>query len=258
MNLAILLYHGLYRDRSEIAGKPALEYVAADDFRRQIEWLKDQGYALLSIGSCRRREEHGDLPERSVGITFDDGKRSDFHLAAPILAELGGEATFYVIPGWLGGRNIMTKEQVRELSHLPGVEIGAHSQTHPFLTALPPANLAREVTAPKAFLEDLLGRPVESFSYPFGDSDARVRAAVRQAGYRTGCGTRRGANRTSPEWLNLRRWGIHETTGVAGLRRMLERGRPSLAEEAGELVRMAVGTARYVRWRDRLARRAGG
>jgi len=256
VNLQVLLYHGLYRDRAEIAGKPAREYLAVEDFRSQVLWLREAGFTFLPLRECRLRSERADLPPRTVCLTFDDGKASDLHLAAPVLAEQDARATFFIIPGWLGRRNILTADGVRELFD-GGFEIGAHSLSHPFLTSLREEELQREIRAPKGYLEDLLGHPVESFSYPFGDSDKRVRNAVASAGYRVACGTQRGVNAGSVDWLNLNRWGIHESTGVPGLARLMSRRAPSIGERAGALVCGALGRERYVRWRARWARRAG-
>ena len=256
MSFQILLYHGLYREREEIRGKPAREYVSERDFRGQVRWLRENGYSLLTLGECLSRSERGELPRRTVCLSFDDGKRSDLELAAPVLAEEGVRGTFFVIPGWLGNPNIMVPEEVRRLAGM-GMEIGSHSMTHPFMSTLSPAEMDREAADSKRCLENLVGTSVENFSYPFGDVDRRSRDAVVRAGYRTACGTRRGANTPPWDWLLLRRWGMHETTGLEGLRRILDRGTPTLLERGADWVKRSVGTDRYVRWRERILRRAG-
>src|SRR5207245_147749 len=79
---------------------------------------------------------------------------------------------------------IMDAAQVREWL-AAGHDIGSHSLTHPFLTRLPPAQAREEISASRKKLEDLFGRPVEHFCYPYGDWDEPVRDLVEQAGYRT-------------------------------------------------------------------------
>jgi peptidoglycan/xylan/chitin deacetylase (PgdA/CDA1 family) len=79
---------------------------------------------------------------------------------------------------------ILTWEQIEHLQRA-GVEIGAHTATHGFLTQYSPSALAHELTAPRKLLEERLGTPVCSFAYPQGDYDARVVRAVRAAGYAT-------------------------------------------------------------------------
>ena len=255
MSFQVLLYHGLYADRSEIRGKPAREYVSRDDFSRQVRWMQEEGYALIPVRECRKRRELGESLLRTVALTFDDGKRSDLTLAAPLLLEVGVKATFFIIPRWLDRPNIMGPEAVRELSDM-GMEIGSHSLTHPFMTSLTEEERVSEATDSKRFLEDLVGGEVESFSYPHGAADGRVREAVARAGYSSACGTVRGANPPSPDWLMLKRWGIHETTGLDGLRRILVRGTPSLFEQGADRLKRGLGPERYHRWREKLLRRA--
>src|SRR5262249_52986902 len=72
--------------------------------------------------------------------------------------------------------------EVREIQHA-GMAIGAHSRTHPTLTA-PTVDLSSEVAGSRADLERKLGTAPDLFAYPYGDWNARVQAAVRDAGFR--------------------------------------------------------------------------
>jgi peptidoglycan/xylan/chitin deacetylase (PgdA/CDA1 family) len=148
----------------------------------------------------------------------------------------------------------MSGSQVRELAQ-SGMEIGSHSLTHPFLTELNDAELEIEIRDSKAFLEDLVGSKVECFSYPFGDVDARVREATMRAGYRIGCGTQRGPNLFSADWLMLRRSAVYGRDRLEGLLRILLRRSPNWRESAAELLKQTLGTRRYRAWRGYLARR---
>jgi peptidoglycan/xylan/chitin deacetylase (PgdA/CDA1 family) len=64
-----------------------------------------------------------------------------------------------------------------------GVEIGSHTVSHPHLTRLGDSELERELVESKQRLEDELGGPCRFLAYPYGEHDARVRAAARVAGY---------------------------------------------------------------------------
>jgi peptidoglycan/xylan/chitin deacetylase (PgdA/CDA1 family) len=140
-------------------------------------------------------QAHRPLPPRAVAITFDDGFASVGSSAAPILARYGLTATVYVISGMIGRLTHWTAYGAT-LPALPlldwpgikmlqdqGIEIGAHTVTHGFLTQYRPAALARELQEPRAVLERELGPPVRAFAYPQGDYNAAVVAAVRAAGY---------------------------------------------------------------------------
>lgn len=84
---------------------------------------------------------------------------------------------------------MMGLEQLRGVSE-SGFEIGAHTVSHPFLSAQPVAVQRRETADCKAALEDMTGAPVKSFSYPFGGPDAvsaQTVQHVQSAGYARAC-----------------------------------------------------------------------
>ena len=65
-------------------------------------------------------------------------------------------------------------------------EIGSHTCTHPYLTKLDDADLARELEEPRAEAVKRLGRPFETIAYPYGDVDERVADFTRRVGYKAG------------------------------------------------------------------------
>ncbi len=249
MKFHVLRYHGLFRNREELAGATFREYVSEEEFGGQVRWLKERGYAFLTLAQCRERWGREHFPEKAVCVAFDDGKQSGLRLAAPILAREGAVATYFVVPGWLGRRNVLERSEVRKLAAL-GMEIGSHSLTHPFMTRLAPGDLERETSGSKAYLEDLLGRPVESFSYPWGDTNRRVQAAVREAGYQVGCGAGRGANASPADWLLLNCCSMRLGLTHAHLQEMLNRRSTSLGESFVQVLRRVLGMRRFVAWSD--------
>ena len=232
------------------------EWLSRDEVLSQVRWLKTQGCEFMTLRECRARATADALPARGICLTVDDGKRSDLELLAPLFAEEEIRGTFFIIPAWVGRPNYLDAGEIRSLS-AQGMEIGSHSLSHPFMTTLSPEEMKREASQSKQFLEDLLGGPVESYSYPYGDVDARVRQVVAQAGYRIACGTRRGFNTAASDWLVLNRWPMLGKTGHEGLRRILERGEPPFVERGADWVKKAVGIRRYVHWRERVMRKAG-
>lgn len=83
----------------------------------------------------------------------------------------------------------MSEDELRALRGDGLVEIGAHSLTHPALSALPPALQAHELGASKARLEQILGEKVAGCSYPQGRSSPEVQQLARAAGYDFACGS---------------------------------------------------------------------
>jgi peptidoglycan/xylan/chitin deacetylase (PgdA/CDA1 family) len=82
------------------------------------------------------------------------------------------------------GHRPMTGDEVCQIGNGGLIEVGAHSVTHPLLPAMPPDIQRDEILDSKAALEDLLGRPVRSFSYPFGAWNPTTEELARGAGFR--------------------------------------------------------------------------
>ena len=121
-----------------------------------------------------------------VRVTIDDGHVSALEIAAPILAELTLSAAFFIPtdgigrPGQLGGRDI------RQLSDM-GFTVGSHSCSHRSMVSLSRSECLREAVESRHILEDITGRAVEMFAYPFGtavDFGALTERALDEAGYR--------------------------------------------------------------------------
>src|SRR3954465_10093177 len=107
-------------------------FVSWARLRRPAAWLQRRGYSLVTFGELVARGEDG-----LCALTFDDGFES-----CAALAGLGVPATVFVVTGWLGGvppdttaDRLLDAGGVRGL-HAAGVEIGAHTATHPDLTRL--------------------------------------------------------------------------------------------------------------------------
>ena len=120
------------------------------------------------------------LPE----ITFDDGHRSDIHIALPLLAEHGLRAAFFITAGWTNRRaDYMTGNDLRDL-HRQGHTVGAHGWSHTLLTQCSSARLRSELADSRNFLENELGATVDTMSLPGGRANRRVFAAASELGYR--------------------------------------------------------------------------
>jgi peptidoglycan/xylan/chitin deacetylase (PgdA/CDA1 family) len=118
------------------------------------------------------------------GITFDDGHRTQFEQAFPVLARHGVPAIFFVTPGFTGREpDYMSWNQLRELA-AAGHQVQAHGWVHRFLTHCSDKELDEELRRPKETLEAHLGQAVDAFSFSGGRYDERVLDACRRAGYR--------------------------------------------------------------------------
>ena len=119
--------------------------------------------------------------QKNVYITFDDGT-SDHMKAGSLMSELGLTGTFFVITGKVGKEGYLTRDQVLQLSQ-QGHRIGSHSVSHPHLTKLSEAELDKELTASKVFLEELTGQTVDWFAPPGGIYNPMVIERALALGY---------------------------------------------------------------------------
>jgi peptidoglycan/xylan/chitin deacetylase (PgdA/CDA1 family) len=167
--------------------------LAVERFRRQLALLRAVGYRSASPAAVAGElQDRPPLSPRSVVITFDDGYLDTLTVALPLLCEFGFTATCYFVAGaigrvseWTDPAPLMDWADVRAW-RAAGMDVGAHSLTHPDLTTLGPAALAEEVAGARARLEDRLGAAVTSFAHPFNRVNARTMDAVGAAGYVSG------------------------------------------------------------------------
>jgi peptidoglycan/xylan/chitin deacetylase (PgdA/CDA1 family) len=186
----ILCYHGI--GISPRADDP--EYLRVDParFRAQLEILAEAGAEFTTVADLAARVRSGPLPAGLVAVSFDDGYHDNHDIALPVLQELDITGTVFVATGLIGkpnpwmrpgsGLRMMDRSELRAVA-AAGFELGAHTISHPDLTAVDADTCRREVAGSKAELEELLGAPVTSFAYPYFRYDAGARAAAEAAGF---------------------------------------------------------------------------
>jgi len=178
-------------------------------FEAQMKQLKDRGITVIPMQDLlawKRGEKS--IPPRCAIITFDDGYKSQYEVAWPILKKYGYPFTMFIYTegvrgGSLGGGGAITWEQLADMRD-NGVDIEAHSATHQDLReghtitlASPGGKKTRtkltgpqyeqwvqnEVVGCKQLLEQRLGIKINCFAVPFGNYNEHVKELARNAGY---------------------------------------------------------------------------
>lgn len=279
----ILLYHRVAEPRSD----PWSLAVAPRHFAEHLQILR-QHARPIGLRRLSRGLIDGDLPDRSVVVTFDDGYADNLHNAKPLLERYDVPATVFLTTGYIGHEREFWWDELDRILLQPGtlpealrlsvngrthrwklgkaaryreenarrrrwgawrgtfgarhrlyhslwellhplpegerrkaldellawagaepavrpnhrpvsleeavaltrgglIEAGAHTVTHPALSALPAALQRDEIRGSKAFLEEVLGRRVDSFAYPHGSLSAETVGIVREAGFACAC-----------------------------------------------------------------------
>ena len=93
--LPVLMYH-------HISPKPGLVTCSPENFRAQMAWLAKNGWTTLSASAFAEAVASGQVPKKSVLVTFDDGYLDNWVYAHPVLQEFGQQATIFLITGWIG------------------------------------------------------------------------------------------------------------------------------------------------------------
>jgi peptidoglycan/xylan/chitin deacetylase (PgdA/CDA1 family) len=178
----ILLYHHV-----SDAGNGNRYYVTLDDFRAQMQALHDWGYTSITVSDLVEvLINGGELPDRPVVITFDDGNINIYQNAFPIMHEMGFTGTLYIVANRLKSRLFINSEQLQEMTNA-GWEIGSHGMSHNDLT-LDSSIVRYEIGQSRLTLEEAIGVPVNTFAYPYGKTNEFVTNIVSEYGYRAGMG----------------------------------------------------------------------
>jgi peptidoglycan/xylan/chitin deacetylase (PgdA/CDA1 family) len=205
------MYHGVGQATSR-----GEEYytVSEEAFAAQVAALRGRvaSYAELLKG----RAAPG-----SIVLTFDDGERSVYTHAFPLLREQGLSATVFVTTAWIDAEGYLSADEIVALRDA-GWIIGAHGVTHRFLSDLPDAELHEELAASRDALRTILGEPVAHMSLPGGRESPRVLAAVRAAGYRSLCTSRMGLTPARCDPYRVRRMMVVRPYDLRRFRRIID------------------------------------
>jgi len=179
-------------------------------------WLLDMlGYKGLSMRELIPYLK-GEKIGKVVGITFDDGYKNNLINAAPILKKFNFSATCYLVSHRIGTSNswdlnkgitqnpLMTQSEINEWLRL-GLDIGAHSQTHPSLKELSELQSQNEIFNCKTELEKMFKVPIKDFCYPFGRFNESLVNMTKMAGYTTAVSMNRGRATIQSNMLTLPR-----------------------------------------------------
>lgn len=179
----VLCYHQI-RDWNSTDSKTAGTYIVPlQQFREQMKMLHDSGYHTILPGQWSDHLQRGaPLPGKPFLLTFDDGTEGQYSNALPELDRYGFKAVFFIMTVTLDKPEYMSSEQVRYLSD-HGHLIGCHTWDHHDMTHYKDADWSLQLEQPTHLLEQLTGKPVRYFAYPFGSWNAAAIAQLKTKGY---------------------------------------------------------------------------
>jgi peptidoglycan/xylan/chitin deacetylase (PgdA/CDA1 family) len=172
-------------------------------FNQQMRYLKENGYRVITMSQLLDflQYRHA-LPKRSVVITLDDGSRSAYDIAFPILKKYGFAATLFIPTNFVEtSKDVITWNQLREMN-AEGFEIGSHTLSHCDLTKKKEGEndkayikrIKRELVISKQIIDKKLGQDSVYLAYPFGSYNQKVVGICKRVGYTMAFAVKRGGN----------------------------------------------------------------
>ena len=172
----VLLYHDVCEAQSHDRFA-----VTVSSFKQQLAALREHGFSGADLAAVRESSS-----SRRVVLTFDDGLASHYEHAFPVLLDYGSRATFFVSTALVGSAGYLTWNQLREMTDA-GITIGSHGFLHTDYSLLSPSVALSQLRASRESIEDAIGKPVTSFSAPYGFLNRRLLDIARTAGFHHVC-----------------------------------------------------------------------
>jgi len=184
----ILCYHQV-RNWKPTDGKVGKDYIVEiENFKDQMKMLADSGYhtilpdqlyAYLNTGAA--------LPSKPIMLTFDDTDEDQFTIVRPTLEKLGYKAVYFIMTVSIGRKgkfvNYMSKEQIKQLSD-EGNIIGSHTYDHKNFKKYAGKDWEEQLDKPTKKLEEITGKKMTEFAYPFGLWNAEGIPELKKRGFR--------------------------------------------------------------------------
>ncbi len=197
--------------------------ISPDNFRTQMEFLRDNDFAVLPLEEVITSLKDGTaLPSRTAVITFDDGYRSVYESAFPLLKSFGWPFTVFVTTGQVSANQkslYASWEQLREMG-AAGATLANHTITHLYMVQLLEGEteadwlqrLEAEITGAETTIEEQTGQHHKLLAYPYGEYNAAIKTLVTQLGY-TAFGQHSGPVSTHSDFAALPRFPLSGAYG---------------------------------------------
>ena len=184
----ILCYHQI-RNWKAGDGPMTKDYtVETQNFKDQMKMLADSGYnTILPDQLYAYLNEGATLPKKPIMLTFDDTVLDQFTTVNPTLKKLGYKAVYFIMTVSIGKKgkfvNYMSSEQIKQLSD-EGNTIGSHTYDHKNFKKYEGKDWEEQLDKPTKKLEEITGKKIEYFAYPFGLWNSQGFPELKKRGFK--------------------------------------------------------------------------
>ena len=197
----VLMYHSIATEPTDSLS------VTPENFQKQMQYLRDAGYAVISLDELVDAILAGKkFSRKEVVLTFDDGIEDNYIKAFPVLSKYDMPAIIFLETANIGSQDMyLTWDQVRLMAK-NNIAFGAHATAGAYLPSIKDEQvLVSEIVSSKSGIEGQIGKEVKYFCYPTGGFNDRIKEIVRNAGYKGACATNRGFDKLNSDVYEINR-----------------------------------------------------
>lgn len=180
----VLCYHQI-RDWRPNDSKTAKDYIIPiAAFKQHIKMLADSGYHTILPDQLYDYLTKGTpLPSKPIMLTFDDNDLDQFEIARPELKKYGFKGVYFIMTVTIGKKHYMSSAQIKQLSD-EGNVIASHTYDHHNFKKFTGKDWEIQLDKPTKKLEDITGKQIKYFAYPFGLWNAENLPQLHKRGFK--------------------------------------------------------------------------
>lgn len=189
--------------------------ISNEKLRADFTYLKQNGYQVIPLSRLvELLKKKQPIPAKTVVLTIDDGYKSFYDNGLPIFREFGYPFTLYVYVKATekGYGDYMSWEELKETARYG--ELGLHSFSHPHLPYLSDAKIQADTHKAAVLFRKRLGFAAESYAYPYGEFDTRVKNLIMAEGFDFVCNQNAGAVAPFSDPYDIERIAVTEDTNI--------------------------------------------
>ena len=186
MNKA-LVYHTISSPEKRL---PSNIDISPKRFEAHLQWLAKRRERFVPLREFLTAQKDKNL----IAITFDDGYQDNLTVALPLLEKYDLPMTLFVVAGFIGKKDYLTKDDLKTIAAHPLITIGSHGLLHRHFTKMTDEEANHEFTESKNCIESIINKKIDLFAYPFGDCSERIENLCRKSGYKAAWSVWNGNN----------------------------------------------------------------
>jgi peptidoglycan/xylan/chitin deacetylase (PgdA/CDA1 family) len=180
--IPVLLYHVVSSNPS--ANNPY--QFSLTEFKKQMEYLKNNGYTTLSIDQYYNIiNKTTSMPNKPVLLTFDDCTSDFYTNVYPVLKQYNMKATQFAVANWIDTMGHMTSSQLRTVS-VNGIDVQNHTTNHSNLTSMTHNQKYAAINDATTKIRAITNKAPVYCAYPYGSYDADTISVLKSLNYKTG------------------------------------------------------------------------